>query len=340
MASSPQLNNVPACFFFASHINKNTSGYLVCKEIEKVVGVGNVVGAQFLHGLYRVYLKSMDARKTLLLKGVTINGVYIACIDQNPNLVKGAEEKPALKIIIGHLPLSVSNEEILTHLKRVEGVNLRTGLFDEKYRDDNGGLTSFKTGRRFAYSDPPEFPLPREFLVGDWKASLWHFGQKTNTNQNNTDKSQVSPQGVSSNSQTIPDASNTERLVTDTAKQCVASDTSGDSARGRTQDKSEEHGKSNSTDAKSKFFSFFNNNSDSRTGRSTERGRRHSKNRSVSKSRHSDSRKRFGSEHSESPSGKTRSRFTGQQTAGNPQSVFDYFDFTNDTSEEPLSLKE
>ena len=50
-------------FFFANHINKNTSGYTICKEIESVVGVGNVVGAQYLHGLYRVYLKTIEAVK-------------------------------------------------------------------------------------------------------------------------------------------------------------------------------------------------------------------------------------------------------------------------------------
>ena len=156
----------------------------MCKDIEAVVGIGNVIGAQYLHGLYRVYLKTSDARKTLLLRGVTINGVYVSCIDKNPNIVKGEQQIPAMKLIVGQLPLSISNDEILTSLKGVSGVSLRTGIFEEKYRDDTGRLTSFKTGRRFAYADPPENPLPREFKVGDWRASLWHYGQKQNQNNN------------------------------------------------------------------------------------------------------------------------------------------------------------
>ena len=73
-----------------------------------------------------------------MTKGVTINGVYIACIDQNPKLVKGVEEKPALKIIIGNLPLSISRDEVLSYLQKLDGVKLRSGLFYEKYRDFSG----------------------------------------------------------------------------------------------------------------------------------------------------------------------------------------------------------
>ena len=334
--NNTQLDKVPACFFFASHINKNTSGYTVCKEIENVVGVGNVVGAQYLHGLYRVYLKTMEARKTLLLRGVTINSVFISCIDQNPNIVKGAEEKPAVKLIVGHLPLSVSNEEILTHLKRVDGVNVRTNIFDEKYRDDNGGLTSFKTGRRFVYCDPPVLPLPREFLVGDWKASLWHFGMKDKHSKTeiNTDKSEVFPQEKSTNKHT--ENVSADRPHIDTAKPADLSDTPVTPSASQEPTQSKQHRGSVSVDntLKSKYFSGFGN-CQSRPSRSPTRGRRNGKQRSVSRSRLSDSRKRFSIEHDESPSAKNRSRLTGH-VAGSANRTIDYFNFTNDTSEDLL----
>ena len=204
-SSQSTSTNVPACFFFASHLNKGISGYEVCREIEKVVGVGKVIGAQFLHGLCRVYLATPDARTTLLMKGVTIGGTYISIIENNPHIVKGAGDRPAVKIIIGNLPLSISNDLIMSSLKQVPDISLRTHLFEEKYRDEKGGLTSFKTGRRFAYVNPPSKPLPKDFIVGEWRASLYHRGQKSDSSKtpHNNIVDPVSPQ-----SDSVPCANN------------------------------------------------------------------------------------------------------------------------------------
>ena len=322
-----QLDNVAACFFFASHIDKSTTGYQVCKDIEGVVGVGNVIGAQYLHGLYRVYLKTLDARKTLLMRGVTINGVYISCIDKNPNIVKGVNEKPALKIIIGQLPLSISNHEILTYLQKVEGVQLRTGIFEERYRDEKGGLTSFKTGRRFAYADPPEFPLPREFMVGDWRASLWHYGQKSKTHSI-TESLIVYPQNKPANDSTESQAIKTQPDPDVTAKLSAPDNTS--AATDMTQRQSQPQHREN-TPAKitSEYFSS-NTNKPSRPGRSTQRGRRQNSGTRSSSKHGSGSRKRFISGNTDFPSGKSRAMCSGE-FQGIPQSHkvnIDYFDFS------------
>ena len=160
------------------------------------MGVGNVVGAQFLHGLCRIYLLTLEARNMLMIKGVSIGGTYVSIIGNNPNIVKGAGEKPAVKIIIGNLPISISNDLILSSLSQVKGISILTRIFEEKYRDENGGLSSFKTGRRFVYANHPENPLPREFNVGEWRASLYHYRQKTTQTKStsNNKKHSVSPQ--------------------------------------------------------------------------------------------------------------------------------------------------
>ena len=182
--------SVPACFFFADAIDKSIGGYRVCKEIQKVIGTrGKVMGAQILNGLYRIYLSTNEARNTLVAQGVTIGDTYISVIQANPRIVRGAEESPSVKIIIGNIPLSVSNDEVVDELKKVEGVHLRSRLLFENYRDDEGGLSSFKTGRRFAYINPPAKPLPHRFQFGTWKATIYHWGQK----KKNTEK-EGSPQ--------------------------------------------------------------------------------------------------------------------------------------------------
>ena len=90
-----------------------------------------------------------------------------------------------MKAIIGNIPLSVSNTEILDSLKCIAGVIVRSRLFFEGYRDEDKTLTSFKTGRRFVYIDRPSSPLPKIFQVGQWKASLYHFGQNDKQNGSN-----------------------------------------------------------------------------------------------------------------------------------------------------------
>ena len=92
-------------FFFADAIDKSIGGYRVCREIQKVIGTrGKVMGAQILNGLYRIYLSTNEARNTLVAQGVTIGDTYISVIEVNPRIVRGAEESPSVKIIIGNIP--------------------------------------------------------------------------------------------------------------------------------------------------------------------------------------------------------------------------------------------
>ena len=319
--------NVPACFFFANHVKKDVSGYEVCREIEKVVGTGKVVGAQFLHGLCRIYLSSLDARDTLLIKGVTIRGIYISIIGQNPSIVQGAGEKPAIKIIIGNLPLSISNDLILSSLKQVEGVSIRTRIFDEKYRDESGGLSAFKTGRRFVYVNPPENPLPRDFTVGDWRATLYHYGQKnkqanpidTTNNKNISDSPQAD--NTQQDCQHSDTQQHSESMQTQT---CEAADkTEGVSGQPSSQDR-KNRGDKNSN--QSKIDSFLPPSS-SRQSRTLERGNSRKPNTSRSRSKNNTSRKRLPStENSESPTVKSRSRLTSSSTGLEP---YDYFEYDN-----------
>ena len=143
--------SIPACFFFASSVDRDVTGYQVCKECELVTGSGGIVGAQKLFGLWRIYPSSEKARNTLLIKGVTIGQVFVPIVGTNPKIVQGEHESPTVKLIIGNIGLSVSGDEILKELEKVEGVVIRSKMFEEGYRDENGKLTLFKSGRRFVY---------------------------------------------------------------------------------------------------------------------------------------------------------------------------------------------
>lgn len=179
---STESNSVPACFFFVNAIDPSISGYRVCKYLKEAIGnTGEVKGAQILNGLYRCYVSTNEARELLLSKGVTIGHTFVPIIGVNPKIVSGTGD--SVKIIIGNIPLSASNDDIQAALTKLDGVTLRSRLFFENYRDDEGGLSSFKTGRRFVYANVPPKPLPQKFQVGDWKATLYHWGQRKKTTE-------------------------------------------------------------------------------------------------------------------------------------------------------------
>ena len=72
----------------------------------------------------------------------------------------------------------MSNEVILDALKEMDGVTPRSDLKEEYYREKNGKLSAFKSGRRFIYIDKPPHPLPKTFQVSFWRATLYYKGQK------------------------------------------------------------------------------------------------------------------------------------------------------------------
>ena len=170
--------NVPACFVFADQVTKETTGLQMALACDKSAP-GGIYGTQKIKGLWRIYTWSREARDQLLIKGITINRIHVAVLDTNPNIVDNSTE--SVKLIIGNVPMSVANAEIEKTLKGMSDVSFRSKMFDESYRDEDGKLTSFKSGRRYIYIQKPSRPLPKFVQIMKWKATLYHFGQKAPT---------------------------------------------------------------------------------------------------------------------------------------------------------------
>ena len=153
----------------------------ICAAAEKRFGYESVEGAQRIGGLWRIYPRSAGVRQKLLLQGFPLRGIEVEVKGTNPFLVTAPDgsqrEIPSTKVIIGNIPLSVSDDELLKALKQLH-VNIRSKVILEKGRDSNGKLTRWKTGRRIVYIDVPAKPLPKSLEVGSFKASLFHREQK------------------------------------------------------------------------------------------------------------------------------------------------------------------
>ena len=169
--------------------NKAFTTAEICSSAEKVCGYNSIDGAQRIGGLWRIYPRENSSRQKMLLNGIVLRGVAVTVKGRNPYLIRDINnpdqigdresfQPPTTKLIIGNIPLSFSDDELLQAVKE-QGVNIFSKLISERDRDENGKLTHWKTGRRFVYIAVPLTPLPNKVTIGPFSASFYHKEQKT-----------------------------------------------------------------------------------------------------------------------------------------------------------------
>ena len=172
---SVQNNSLPA------FDKKDFSTAEICSYAEKTTGFNSIIGAQKISGLWRIYLRDKGGRQKLLIQGMTVRGVQVTVKDKNPYPVRSLygkeEETPATKVIVGNVPISFSDQEMLKSVQEL-GCTLRSKLILERDRDEKGKLTHWLTGRRIISVSVPRDPLPKFIQVGPFKASVYHREQK------------------------------------------------------------------------------------------------------------------------------------------------------------------
>ena len=150
----------------------------MCRAAENTSGRGSIRGAQRIRGLWRIYPRRQEARDKLLLEGMNLWGTQVSLLPKNPfTLQDQNNEKPATKLWVGNVPLSVDDNIIETALKKL-GCEMRSTVRKELARDKNGKLTNWETGRRFVFITVPTTPLPKMCTMGIFSAELYHREMK------------------------------------------------------------------------------------------------------------------------------------------------------------------
>ena len=146
----------------------------ICSAAEKVSGRGTVRGAQRIRGLWRVYVHHKQARDKLLMEGIVLRGISVTLLSKNPFTIsqQNGEEKPATRLIISNIPISVEGKTIETALAKV--CELRGSVRSELARNKDGQLTQWETGRRFVIITTPATPLDTTLKVGLFTGNLWY----------------------------------------------------------------------------------------------------------------------------------------------------------------------
>eukprot|EP00745_Piridium_sociabile_P024993 TRINITY_DN39581_c0_g2_i1.p1 TRINITY_DN39581_c0_g2~~TRINITY_DN39581_c0_g2_i1.p1 ORF type:complete len:415 (+),score=49.06 TRINITY_DN39581_c0_g2_i1:137-1246(+) len=159
--------------------NKRPMVLEMCLAAEKSGGQGSVVGAQQIHGLWRIYPATTGARSQLLIQGMTVRGVVIQLSNTNPFILRSdsGQEKPSTKVWVDNVPISVADTEIEHALVKV-GCELRSTVKADRARDMDNKLTRFLTGRRFVFITVPSVPLEKTLKINLFTASIYHREQR------------------------------------------------------------------------------------------------------------------------------------------------------------------
>ena len=156
-------SRITACYIVRATITpdsrQSVDGLEICQACEALTGIGTIDGAQIISGLWRIYPLTMQARRFLEINGINFRGQALSVLDKNPFFSRG--DGPTAKLVIGNILISVASSAL-----KKQGVGIRSSIKDETYRDRNGQLTRFKTGRRFVYIDLPVSPLPKYIRIG------------------------------------------------------------------------------------------------------------------------------------------------------------------------------
>ena len=109
-----------------------------------------------------------------------MNGKSVPLYDQNPYVTYPGlpvqKKMNSDKLTIRNLPLSVSNDEIEKMLVE-KSVVLRSPIRYGFIRNEDGELTTYKSGDRYVFVEPFETPLPRQQEIGIFQCLVLHHGK-------------------------------------------------------------------------------------------------------------------------------------------------------------------
>ena len=133
--------------------NLSLSEYDVCSAMEKVIDCANITGCQKIRNVWRLYVKSENARQTLLQHGINVMFQHIDLYDDNPASTQYQNRiLQPIKIMIKDIPMSYTNNSIKESLQK-QKLKFTLNMMSSKLRDRDGNLTNYFNGDRFAFVD-------------------------------------------------------------------------------------------------------------------------------------------------------------------------------------------
>ena len=151
--------------------------FIICTAINETLHEQVAVAAQRLRGLWLLYVKTDEARSSLLRHGhILINNRQITVYNYNPYEKRRVQTE---RVIIRDLPLYETNDIIFEYLSTQKQIEHSGHIYWCRARNSSNQETDFTNGDRFvevkADFNPP---LPKEVKLGDHPCRIYHATQK------------------------------------------------------------------------------------------------------------------------------------------------------------------
>ena len=139
-------------------------------------GPGQVIGTQFYNGVWSIWLRSSEARSTLISK---VNHLHVNNRDVPIYSTYSLDKNvPNEKILFKDIPLGVSDDDLLRCLRSYQGIIVKTGIIPARLRDYENRRTPFSSGDRFVYVKGNfSLALHPSAILGGSKCTVLHKSQ-------------------------------------------------------------------------------------------------------------------------------------------------------------------
>ena len=189
------LSCAPPVFLKSTEGPQNLREEEVFEACERLIGIGNTRVCQRLGRVWRIHATDLANRAKLVGKMLRILRINTENGDEEPDITEmnlyhknpfnsmdeNGFEIPTTRLTINNIPVSVSNEDIMHHLRDKLGVIFQSKEleWDKVRRKDRSLCTRWLNGKRTAWINlpPPDKPLPRQTQISNFKATLYYREQ-------------------------------------------------------------------------------------------------------------------------------------------------------------------
>ena len=183
--SQGHLQSVKPVFIKGRDIgDSSVTPLTICNAITRVISSPSKLdGVQRINSIWRIYLKDMTSRLELTVKQeIRVNGKLVPVYDRNPYVTFSGlpmeKKMNSDKLTIKNLPLSVSNvNDGIEKMLAEKNIILRSPIRYGFIRNEDGGLTTYKSGDRYVFVEPFETPLPKQQTIGIFHCLVLHHGK-------------------------------------------------------------------------------------------------------------------------------------------------------------------
>ena len=163
---------------FIRDVDINVRGNIILELCDRINSKwpGEAIGAQKVHQVWRIYVKSPRTRAGLIVNGLNVNGVNVSVHDETP---VNDNNKLSERVVLKDLPATLSSDRILSFFRGLPHIRLKSKVIYAKERIGGEQMSPYINGDRLIYIAPnPSPPLPKETVIEGHPCRIWHKSQK------------------------------------------------------------------------------------------------------------------------------------------------------------------